>query len=410
MAAPATSIYATITPFSDDISQTAEDGFSNLIFTGNNMGTTQTFVSGNKTDGTYNLATAKTMSLNGVTFTNQIADATSVIKGEGSIGNTIWNDVNADGIKDAGEFGISNAVVELWEDINNNAIIDIVTDKLEGSAITDNAGNYSFIKVLPGNYLIRPVMTTSVNYPAQSFSASYPFNQLAGAGVALSDAGDETIGGSSTTNSVNRNFSTINFNDQTADFGFTGSFTVLANNNLTLKTNYANGSVILNWTYTASNNEKNYCTEKSVDGINFSAIENGTITNFNINKTSIDKTLPTNIFMIYYRVKIIDNVGQVKYSNIEKVNITKSKNEAVIVFPNPAKDNVTLLLPSNFINKKIFLTITNSTGQIIKTISAKPTNTNFIIDLLGFKKGTYFWSICLDNEKNIYSQGKLRVL
>jgi hypothetical protein len=45
----------------------------------------------------------------------------------------------------------------------------------------------------------------------------------------------------------------------------------------------------------------------------------------------------------------------------------------VLVFPNPAKDNVTLLLPSTLINKKIFVTITNRAGQIIKRYSDIPT-------------------------------------
>jgi SdrD B-like domain len=249
MITPTTPLYNTLSPFEEKVNQTAEDGYSNLIFVGGLEGASQQFVNANKTNGTYDFPSAKYLTLDGVNFTSSIADATSGMKGEGSIGNTIWNDINANGIKDGSEFGISNAVVELWEDINKNGTLDIVTDKLEGTAITDNAGHYSFIKVLPGNYFVRPVMTTNVNYPAQGYTASYPFNQLAGVGVALSDAGDETVGGAFTTSTLNKNFSTINFDDQTADFGFTGSFTVLANNDLILKTNYANGSVILNWTY-----------------------------------------------------------------------------------------------------------------------------------------------------------------
>lgn len=99
-----------------------------------------------------------------------------------------------------------------------------------GTALTNTAGHYGFSQVLPGNYMLRAVRTTSVNYPAQSFSASYATNELANAGVALTDAGDETVAGAYTTNLLLRDYETVVFTDKTADFGFTGTFTAYVRN------------------------------------------------------------------------------------------------------------------------------------------------------------------------------------
>jgi hypothetical protein len=412
LATPVASVFSTNTLFADDLVQTAEDGNSNLIFTGNTAGVTQTFVVANKTDGTYNTATAKSMSVNGIPFTSQIADATSSLRGEGTIGNTVWNDINTNGIKDGSELGIQNAPIELWEDLDNNGIIDIVTDKLSGTAITDATGHYSFIKILPGNYLVRTVMTTSVNYPAQSFSASYPLNQLANIGVAHVFSGDETTGIGTATNLLAKNFAAINFNDQATDFGFTGTFTVLANNDFNLNANFVNGSVIINWQLTPSGNELNYEIQRSSDGINFNAIENGNLLNLSnaINKTGIDNNLPSNIHLLFYRIKITTHTGSIKYSNIERVNINKVKNDAVLVFPNPAKDNATFLLPLKMANKLINVTITNSSGQIVKSFTTTSASAKITIDIKDLQRGMYFWKVVVGNAKNKYTQGKLQIL
>lgn len=62
-----------------------------------------------------------------------------------SIGNFVWEDRDADGIQEAGEPGIPNVVVRLF----NNAGIQIA------SKITDNSGHYLFLNLLPGSYTIK---------------------------------------------------------------------------------------------------------------------------------------------------------------------------------------------------------------------------------------------------------------
>ncbi|QLH46277.1 MAG: hypothetical protein HWD58_11980 [Bacteroidota bacterium] len=41
-----------------------------------------------------------------------------------SVGNLVWNDLDRDGVKDANETGIENAVVNLYRDENNDCLAD----------------------------------------------------------------------------------------------------------------------------------------------------------------------------------------------------------------------------------------------------------------------------------------------
>ncbi len=62
-----------------------------------------------------------------------------------SIGDVVWNDVNQDGIQDAGEQGISGVTVSL--DAGADGSIDATTT-------TDASGNYSFTGLTPGSYKV----------------------------------------------------------------------------------------------------------------------------------------------------------------------------------------------------------------------------------------------------------------
>ncbi|MBK9463111.1 MAG: carboxypeptidase regulatory-like domain-containing protein [Sphingobacteriales bacterium] len=58
----------------------------------------------------------------------------------GSIGDYVWNDLNGDGVQDAGETGISGVTVTLSPDGTTT------------TTTTDANGNYSFDNLPGGNY------------------------------------------------------------------------------------------------------------------------------------------------------------------------------------------------------------------------------------------------------------------
>lgn len=63
-----------------------------------------------------------------------------------SLGNTIWNDVNNNGLLDTGETGIQNVVVELLDSTGNTVIRQVTTNA---------SGVYSFTQLAAGDYRVR---------------------------------------------------------------------------------------------------------------------------------------------------------------------------------------------------------------------------------------------------------------
>ena len=65
-----------------------------------------------------------------------------------SLGGTVWNDLNSNGIQDTGEAGVAGAVVEVFS--SNNPVIGDADDVSRGVAITDASGNYSLSSIPDG--------------------------------------------------------------------------------------------------------------------------------------------------------------------------------------------------------------------------------------------------------------------
>ena len=61
-----------------------------------------------------------------------------------AIGGLVWEDLDADGIQDPGELGIGGIIVRLFD--VGGAEVD--------STITDGAGRYAFVGLVPGDYHI----------------------------------------------------------------------------------------------------------------------------------------------------------------------------------------------------------------------------------------------------------------
>jgi hypothetical protein len=70
-------------------------------------------------------------------------------------GDTVWNDIDSDGIQDAGETGVNDVLVELYRD-NGDNIADPATDTFVANTYTTTvsgkAGTYRFGKFTVGNY------------------------------------------------------------------------------------------------------------------------------------------------------------------------------------------------------------------------------------------------------------------
>lgn len=277
------------------------------------------------------------------------------------------------------------------------------------AAVTDVNESYEFVNMMQGNYMVRCVQTTSVSYPAQGFSTSFPSNPLNISGR-LVDAGDENTGGANAVNFINKSFSSIAFEDQTWDFGYADVFVILANNNYNLKGIFSDNNVALTWQIT-NTGKTYYALERSIDGLTYKPIFSGTVNNNVTSATSnfLDINLPVNTKYLYYRLRITDNNQKVQYTDAIIVKTSNKILDQPVVFPNPAKNTSTLLTPNSLINKAIKIIITTTNGQVIRHINIANAAVTETINLKGIKEGVYIWYITTENKKTNYA-GKLEVL
>ncbi|MEM9886521.1 MAG: SdrD B-like domain-containing protein, partial [Bacteroidota bacterium] len=71
---------------------------------------------------------------------------------DGSLGNKVWLDVNANGIRDAGEEGINGVTIDLYRDLNGNDELDPGEPKI-GTTTTSNAVTSNNLSGEDGMYL-----------------------------------------------------------------------------------------------------------------------------------------------------------------------------------------------------------------------------------------------------------------
>lgn len=85
-----------------------------------------------------------------VAVVEQADDVDFGYRATASAGDYVWNDIDADGVQDGGEAGISGVTVYL--DINGNGVFDSAT---EPSDTTDGSGAYTIGSLLPGTFTAR---------------------------------------------------------------------------------------------------------------------------------------------------------------------------------------------------------------------------------------------------------------
>ncbi len=84
-----------------------------------------------------------------------------------SIGDTVYEDSNFNGVRDVGEPGLANITVELWDPGADHAIggSGPNSDLMLSTMTTSPQGQYSFINLQPGTFFMRVLMPTALNIP-----------------------------------------------------------------------------------------------------------------------------------------------------------------------------------------------------------------------------------------------------
>ncbi len=144
-------------------------------------------------------------------------------------------------------------------------------------------------------------------------------------------------------------------------------------------------SIENNWTTANEINVSHFNIQRSINDNNFITIGKVKAQNKLTNEYNfIDNELPitNDQLTIYYRVESVDFDGRKQYSTIKQIN-TKHQTPNIVLFPNPAKDFVTI--ESKDIIKQI--KVINQVGQIVYSNTIN--RTSYILNLTLFSNGLY---------------------
>ncbi len=159
-----------------------------------------------------------------------------------------------------------------------------------------------------------------------------------------------------------------------------------------------NKYIAVQWQTTEEVNTKAFEIQRSTDGKTFATIgnvaarSNYTLQSYLFNDVNVKANT-----MYFYRLNMLDNNAESKYSGIVLANI--SNKEAIAIYPNPASNIVTILLPAQ--TENALVTITDAMGKVVHTSAIAGVNTNNI-DINALSTGIYTVSIVTETEtKNI---------
>jgi hypothetical protein len=147
-----------------------------------------------------------------------------------------------------------------------------------------------------------------------------------------------------------------------------------------------NGANLLQWSTASEQNSSRYEIQRSENGNDFNTIATvGAAGNSDklINYQYEDRQL-ANVAKYYYRLKMVDKDGSTKYSAV--IFIKNSTSTLATVYPNPARDKITINISDNsLLHTKALLTDAN--GKVLQRISINSTGTP--VNLSQYVRGTY---------------------
>lgn len=117
------------------------------------------------------------------------------------LGDRVWNDLNNNGIQDAGEPGIANVSVKLYRDADANNMPDGASLT---TVTTDASGLYQFTGLTPGNYIVGIVIPNGYTQGSTTASSSTPNN----------DNNTDNNGITIASGELRSNFITLTFNGE----------------------------------------------------------------------------------------------------------------------------------------------------------------------------------------------------
>jgi hypothetical protein len=159
---------------------------------------------------------------------------------------------------------------------------------------------------------------------------------------------------------------------------------------LYVKAEERNNDVYLQWATAMEENTNSFVIEYSTNGTNFKTV--GEVPAANNPSGSVYKFthLAPESGAAYYRIKQTDKDGRFSLSKAVMLLIDNNL-KIPVLFPNPARDVVHVVLPENWQSAK--LAVYDANGRMLKTIAGATNTSVYSIPVNEFKKGYYFVSI-----------------
>ncbi|MBL7778092.1 MAG: hypothetical protein JNK66_07370, partial [Chitinophagales bacterium] len=261
------------------------------------------------------------------------------------LGNYVWLDANENGLQDITEPGVAGVVVTLYASDGTTVL---------ATAVTDGNGQYSFTNLTEGNYIVGFSNLPQGSTPTQNLGV-------------LNDANNSDM--HPVTKKTESIFLSAGIYNPNVDGGIYFGIP------LTAKELIATVAVIhdehmsdVYWFTSEEENTLSFDVERSIDGQNFvkvgeKAAKGQTNGRTDYMLTDDIEAVKTSA-IIYYRIRLNDIDGQLKYSNTISVRPNDNSLSA-IVYPTPFTDELTILYPC-IDATDIEIVLTDLSGRVIR--------------------------------------------
>jgi PQQ-dependent dehydrogenase (s-GDH family) len=182
-----------------------------------------------------------------------------------------------------------------------------------------------------------------------------------------------------------------------ASFYFATSLVTLPVELLTFKGTLQNNATLLQWKTAQEINSSHFDVERSIDGSNFTGI--GVVAAQGNSTTETDysyidndvTTLPVTV--VYYRLKIVDENGAFKYSNVVSITLPTIAG-AITIAPNPVVHEATVKIDAA-VSGKIQWNVTDNGGRVVmQNFNDLKKGRNILsIDLSKLAAGVYYFNV-----------------
>ena len=154
---------------------------------------------------------------------------------------------------------------------------------------------------------------------------------------------------------------------------------------------------LLNWKTIAEFNTQSFIIQYATNGKDWTDVD--TISSKHL-VTENDYSVLINNLSVgenYFRLKMVDKGGSFSYSNMVSISF-EGNSTSFLVYPNPAKNGLSVQLNSNSTGKAI-VQVTDMAGKVLKQVLQKNSNQTIPIDIANLSSGSYILVVKGDKEE-----------